>query len=125
MIAFHKINFPHTTAWTPAEIFVGRGGKPKKHPPPHAHEEKVAKNWQRSPHVKKKAPLKKKRGFFTEGGGARANSPPCWCPCRYYFNNHIYFLKRTFSENTFQDAPNCTINKHSGVCSNTPKYGAP
>ena len=32
----------------------------------------------------------------------------------YYLNIHIYLLQKKFSENVIQNAPNYTINKHSG-----------
>ena len=126
MIAIHKRNFPLHHCMVPAKNFVGRGDKPKKPPPPPWTWRKVAKKWQKGRHMNKMAPYKEKNvDFFPMGGGAMAYSaPPFWRPCLYYLNNHIHFLKRTFSENIFQDAPNCTINKHSGVCSNTPKCSA-
>ena len=126
MIAFHKRNFPlhHCMqCMAPAEIFVGRGGKPKPPPPPCTCR-KVAKNWQKGRHMNKKAPIRKKTLIFSKGGGLGPTLPPCWRPCLYYLNNPIHFLKRTFSENIFEGAPNCTINQHSGVCSNTLKCSA-
>ena len=75
MIAFHKRNFPLHRR--PQKSLYGGGEVSPKSPPPppHAHGEKVAKNWQKGHHMKKKAPIKKKRGFFP-GGGARAYSAP-------------------------------------------------
>ena len=124
MIAFHKRNFPLHHCMGARKNFCREGGvKPKK--VPYAHGEKVAKNWQKGPHMKEKASHKEnKRGFFPGGGGKGLLCPPCWHQCFYSLNNHIYFLKRTFLGNIFQDAPNCTINTHCGVCSHTPKYSA-
>ena len=52
----------------PAKIFVGRGDKPKKPPPPWTWR-KVAKKWQKGRHMNKMAPYKEKNVDFFQGGG--------------------------------------------------------
>ena len=53
------------------------------------------------------------RRNFRRGGATLSPVPPCKRPCLYYLNVHIlYFLKRKFSENVLQNAPNCKLNKH-------------
>ena len=76
MIAFHKRNFPLHHCMAPAEIFVGRGGKPKKPPPPPWTWRKVAKNWQKGCHMNKKVPYKEKTLIFSKGGGLGPTLPP-------------------------------------------------
>ena len=76
MIAFHKKNFPlHHCMGARRNFCREEGGKPKK--APYGHGEKVAKKWQKGPHMKKKAPHKeKKSGFFSGGGGQGSTLPP-------------------------------------------------
>ena len=102
-----------------------RGGSPKRAPHNDNKAPHMEKRYQKGPHVGKNTPplpqgekrCKKAPTWRTSSKKATKSlifpTPHAGAQILSYLNIHIYFLKRKLSENEFQNAPNCTINKHS------------